>query len=270
MGKLDAARETIAIGQRAGSDPPDHILLLEAQTRLHLAEGNPAAAMMSAQAAGDEVQGRYRGVQPRIWEWRRLAALAAHEVGDEDRAGELIAGDLLALRPVGPGRQLGASLTVAGLIAGGQEGLDLLSEAASVLETSPARLQRAETLLALGGALRRAGRRTAAKEPLYAALELGGEIGAVPLEQRARDELVRLGLRPRRAARTGLASLTPSERCVAELAAEGLTTPQIAHRLHVSRNTVETHLGRTYSKLGLAGRGKLHEALGDAPSSLAR
>jgi DNA-binding CsgD family transcriptional regulator len=263
MGKLDAARETIAIGRRAGSDPPDHVLLLEAQTRLELAEGNPAAALVSALSAGDEVQGRYRHVQPRIWEWRRLAALAAHEVGDEDRARELIDSDLQSLRPVGPARQLAASLTVAGRIAGGQQGLDLMTEAASVLETSPARLQRAETLLALGGALRRAGRRTAAKEPLYAALELGGEIGAVPLERQARDELVRLGLRPRRAARSGLGSLTPSERRVAELAAEGLTTPQIAYQLHVTRNTVETHLGRTYRKLGLSGRGKLGDALGE-------
>ena len=86
-------------------------------------------------------------------------------------------------------------------------------------------------------------------------------MGARALEPQARDELRRLGLRPRRSARTGLASLTPSERHVAELAAEGLSTPQIATHLHVSRNTVETHLRHVYQKLEVSGRRELGTAL---------
>jgi DNA-binding CsgD family transcriptional regulator len=73
-----------------------------------------------------------------------------------------------------------------------------------------------------------------------------------------------LGLRPRRAARTGLAALTASERRVAELAAEGMSTPQIAAQLHVSRNTVETHLGHVYRKLDVAGRAELRAVLADS------
>jgi DNA-binding CsgD family transcriptional regulator len=265
LGKLEAARAVIAIGRNAGSDRPDYAMLLEGEARLHLAEGNPSAALVSAQAVADHVERRYGNVQPRLWSWRRLAALAAHELGDHDQAHDLIDFDLGALRAIGPGRQLGESLTVAGIVAGGREGLDLLHEAAAVLESSPARLQRAETLLALGGALRRAGRRTAAQEPLYAALELAAGMGALPLEERARDELVRLGLRPRRAARSGIASLTPSERRVAELAADGLTNPQIGRRLHVTPNTVQTHLGHVYSKLALHGRSGLREALAGSP-----
>jgi DNA-binding CsgD family transcriptional regulator len=265
MGKLEAARQTIAIGRNAGSDPPDYATLLEGEARLHLAEGNPSAALVSAQAVGDHVEGRFGTVQPRLWSWRRLAALAAQQVGEHDRARELIDFDLTALRAIGPARQLGESLTAAGVVAGGQEGLDLLFEAAAVLESSPARLQRAETLLRLGGALRRAGRRTAAQEPLYRALELSAEIGAAPFEEQARDELVRLGLRPRRAARSGRGSLTPSERRVAELAADGLTNPQIARRLHVTANTVQTHLGHVYGKLNLSGRAELPEALAAPP-----
>ncbi len=50
------------------------------------------------------------------------------------------------------------------------------------------------------------------------------------------------------------ALLTPREREVLTIAAEGLTAKQIAHRLGVSERTVTTHLGRIYGKLGVGGR----------------
>ncbi len=111
--------------------------------------------------------------------------------------------------------------------------------------------------------MRLLGRRTDASEALYAALELAAELGAAPLAARAREQLGSLGLRPRRAARAGLASLTPSEQRVARLASEGLSNPRIAAELHVTRNTVETHLGHVYAKLEIAGRSELRALLGD-------
>jgi DNA-binding CsgD family transcriptional regulator len=261
MGDLDAAREAISLGQQMGPEAPDHGRVLEAEARLRLAEGDAAGALESARAVG-EFLSRFDREQPRLWEWRRLAALAAHRLGDDAQAVELLEPDLRALRAIGPGRQLGEALTAAGLATGGRAGLELLSEAVTALESSPARLQRTEALVALGGARRRAGQRTAAKEALYRALELAGGMGARTLEREARDELVRLGLRPRRTAQTGVASLTPSEQQVAGLAADGLTTPQIAANLHITRNTVDTHLRHIYQKLGLAGRHELSDALG--------
>jgi len=66
----------------------------------------------------------------------------------------------------------------------------------------------------------------------------------------------------------GAQRLTASERRVAELAAEGLSNPEIAQALFVTRKTVETHLGSVYRKLGISGRGKLHRVLAqDAPSA---
>ncbi|MGH2870262.1 MAG: helix-turn-helix transcriptional regulator [Solirubrobacteraceae bacterium] len=53
---------------------------------------------------------------------------------------------------------------------------------------------------------------------------------------------------------TGLASLTPTERSVAEAAAEGLTNAAIAARLLMSHGTVKAHLAHAYSKLGVANR----------------
>lgn len=57
--------------------------------------------------------------------------------------------------------------------------------------------------------------------------------------------------------RKGWASLTPGERQVAELAAEGLTNPRIAQQLFLSTNTVKTHLLRAYRKLGVNSREEL-------------
>jgi DNA-binding CsgD family transcriptional regulator len=56
---------------------------------------------------------------------------------------------------------------------------------------------------------------------------------------------------------TGWASLTPAEREVVRLVVDGLTNPQIAARLFVSRATVKTHLSHVYAKLGVANRTEL-------------
>jgi len=61
-----------------------------------------------------------------------------------------------------------SALRVAGLLTGGEHGLILISEAATVLATSSARYQYAQTLTDLGAALRRANQRTAARGPLLA------------------------------------------------------------------------------------------------------
>ena len=58
-----------------------------------------------------------------------------------------------------------------------------------------------------------------------------------------------------------LASLTPRQLEVARLAVSGLTSQQIADRLHTSRRTVENHLYATYTALGVAGRDELREVL---------
>jgi len=69
---------------------------------------------------------------------------------------------------------------------------------------------------------------------------------------------VRRGRRgARRRPRTGWESLTPTERTVVDLVAEGLTNPQIGERLYVSRRTVQTHLASVFAKLGISSRVQL-------------
>jgi DNA-binding CsgD family transcriptional regulator len=65
------------------------------------------------------------------------------------------------------------------------------------------------------------------------------------------------GRGPRTRPPTGWDSLTPAERDVVRLVAEGLTNPEIGRRLFVSRNTAKTHLSHVYRKLGVSNRTEL-------------
>ena len=65
--------------------------------------------------------------------------------------------------------------------------------------------------------------------------------------------------------RATTALLTEREREIAELAAGGKRTKEIAEQLFVSTRTVETHLGRIYRKLDIPSRAALPRALGRAP-----
>ncbi|MFE9583338.1 LuxR C-terminal-related transcriptional regulator [Nocardia sp. NPDC006044] len=56
---------------------------------------------------------------------------------------------------------------------------------------------------------------------------------------------------------SGWASLTPMERSVVDLAVDGLSNPEIAAHLFISRGTVKTHLAHVYAKLGVANRTEL-------------
>ena len=67
----------------------------------------------------------------------------------------------------------------------------------------------------------------------------------------------RRGRGPRDRPPSGWESLTPVELQVAQLAAEGMSNPQIATRLFVSRSTVKLHLSNVYRKLGVGNRVEL-------------
>jgi DNA-binding CsgD family transcriptional regulator len=62
---------------------------------------------------------------------------------------------------------------------------------------------------------------------------------------------------PRGRPSAGWASLTPTELEVVALVAEGLTNPQIARRMFISRTTVKTHLSHIFTKLRVTRRAEL-------------
>jgi DNA-binding CsgD family transcriptional regulator len=130
-----------------------------------------------------------------------------------------------------------------------------------VTEGSSARLEHAKALVALGSELRRGRQPSAAREPLRRGLELATQCGALAVADHARTELYAAGGRPKRDALTGPDSLTPSERRIAELAAEGHGNREIAQALYVTPKTVEFHLTSVYRKLGISTRAALTRAL---------
>ncbi len=163
----------------------------------------------------------------------------------------------------GAPRGLGVARRVRGLAVGGKKGIEVLSEAVAVLGNWVGRLEHARALTDLGAALRRANRRSDAQEPLREGLSLARRCGAFALAQRAHDELEATGARPRKILRTGVDALTPSERRIARMAADGMANKEIAQALFVTVRTVETHLSHTYVKLEIDSRGQLAGALGD-------
>ena len=119
--------------------------------------------------------------------------------------------------------------------------------------------ERARTELVYGEALRRARRRTASRIHLRAALAGFEELGATPWAERARAELRATGetTQPR-----GFTwdTLTVQELQIAQLAARGASNPEIAGQLFLSRRTIEYHLHKVFTKLGLASRAELASA----------
>lgn len=114
----------------------------------------------------------------------------------------------------------------------------------------------ARTLLARGRAARRFKQRSASRESLRAAHELFSKLGSALWAVRAEEELRRVsGRKPRPS------GLTPTERRVAELAADGLTNREIAASLFLSHNTVQAYLKRIYRELGVRSRTELARKL---------
>jgi DNA-binding CsgD family transcriptional regulator len=190
-------------------------------------------------------------------------AVALHQLGRHDEALALAAGALELAQRWGAPATLARALRILGTLER-DAGLDHLQEAVEITDHSPARLELAKALVALGSGLRAARRPTEARDPLRRALDLADRLGAEGLHAHALYELHAAGGRPRTKALTGPASLTPSERRVAERAAAGQTNRAIAEALFVTPKTVERHLGNAYRKLGVSSRHELRDAL-EAP-----
>ncbi len=223
---------------------------------LRIAQGRPVEALAEFQLAGSLAAEAGHDL-PGFWAWRIGAAVAQLALGRRADAQSLACEQLQLVQPFGAPGPIGIALRTLGLIEHGQAQLDLLHAATLELERSPALLERARAHLELGAALRRAGRRTDSRQPLRAALDLADRCGAVTVVQRAREELLAAGGRPRRARISSVDALTASELRVARRAASGRTNREIAQELFVTVKVVEKHLASAYRKLGIQGRGEL-------------
>ena len=189
----------------------------------------------------------------------QIEALIA--LGELDAAEELLGWFEGNARRLGRRSALAAAGRCRGLLAGARGDVDgavaRLRDALDLHDGVPIPLELGRTGLAYGSALRRTRQKAAARTALESAARDFDAIGARVWAERARTELARVGGRP-----PSSGALTPTERRVAELVAQGLQTKQVAARLFVSPKTVEGHLSRIYGKLGIASRTELAHRLG--------
>jgi DNA-binding CsgD family transcriptional regulator len=155
---------------------------------------------------------------------------------------------------------LGVEARSRALLSDGDEAEALYEEAVERLGRTRLRVHLARTHLVFGEWLRRAQRRSDAREHLRAAHEMLDRSGAGGFAERARRELSATGEAVRRRD-AAPAVLTPQEAQVARLAAEGHTNPEIGAQLFISPRTAEYHLRKVFTKLAVTSRHKLPGAL---------
>ncbi|MFT2018193.1 helix-turn-helix transcriptional regulator [Streptomyces sp. 796.1] len=244
------------------SRQPPYLPLVMARGRLRIAQGDVEAGVDDLLRAADAL--REWGTDCPALSPEAEAAAALAGIGRTAEAAELAATCLAAARRFGTPRTIAGALIAAGLAAGGRAGLRHLAEAVALLQDGPAALERCRALVEYGAALREQGRAEQARPVLRQAAEIAEASGAAALGKRVRLELAAMGVRARVPSRTGVSGLTPRERSVSALAAEGKRNQEIAHMLFVTVKTVEWHLGQAYRKLGIASRGELRDALARA------
>ncbi|MQA73367.1 MAG: AAA family ATPase [Solirubrobacterales bacterium] len=235
--------------------------LFESGARVALAEGDGERAIAEVDRCRGwaEAWGERSGSWP--VQWRPAMALGQLRAGDRPRALELAREDLERARRFGAPRPLGVALLTLGMCEGGDSGIARLGEAVATLEPCSARLEHARALVEQGAALRRDGRRAAARDPLAVGMKAARSCGATALAEHAYVELRAAGARPRKILYSGLEALTPSELRVARMAAEKMTNREIAQALFVTQKTVEVHLSHAYQKLEIGSRSELPAAL---------
>lgn len=252
-------------GPLAGDFHDSYLLL--GRGHLRLAQGRPADAADDFLHAG-RILLACDMPNPAILNWRSRAAIALSHDSRPAEAIDLADEELALTERFGAPRALGIALHARGIIDPDRtHRIELLQRAVDVLRPTPAVLEHARALTDLGAALRRSNRRVAAREPLRAAVDLADRCHATALAERATEELRATGAKPRRRASTGVEALTHSERRVAQHAAEGRSNRDIAQALFITVKTVEDHLSRSYTKLGISGRAELPSLLHTPPPS---
>jgi DNA-binding CsgD family transcriptional regulator len=147
-----------------------------------------------------------------------------------------------------------------GLLDEARRGEAWFQEAIELHQQTPDAFETARTQLAYGAHLRRARKRVRAREQLRAALHVFERLGARPWADQASAELAATGETARRRDQITRDELTPQERQIARLLAEGNTTREAAAALFLSPKTVEYHLRHVYRKLGIRSREELAAA----------
>jgi DNA-binding CsgD family transcriptional regulator len=164
-------------------------------------------------------------------------------------------------RAAGTDWALGLEARSRALLEEGDAAERMYRDAIERLGRTRVRGEHARAHLLYGEWLRREGRRFEAREQLRTAHRMFTEMGMEAFDERARRELMATGDKVRKRTVDTRDDLTAQERQIAQLARDGLSNPEIGARLFLSPRTVEWHLRKVFSKLGIHSRRELVNTL---------
>jgi DNA-binding CsgD family transcriptional regulator/tetratricopeptide (TPR) repeat protein len=246
----EAQRDAIARGEGLVLTFAEH-----AHAVLHNALGHYETALDNAQRASAQDE-----LHASVWSLPELVEAAV-------RSGkpELATDALVRLRQqthvAGTEWALGIEARCAALLSDDAIAEGLYRKAIERLGHCRVALDLARAHLLYGEWLRRRGRRVDAREQLRAAQASFAEMGAEAFAQRAIRELLATGETARKRTVETRDDLTPHEARIARMARDGASNQDIATQLFVSRKTVEYHLHKVFTKLGISSRQQLERVL---------
>jgi DNA-binding CsgD family transcriptional regulator len=185
---------------------------------------------------------------------------AAARVGRPDDARPALE-RLAEIRATGTDWALGVEVRSRALLSDGGAAEGLYREAIERLGATRVRVELARAHLLYGEWLRRERRRVDAREQLRTAHEMFTAMGVWAFAGRAERELLATGERVRKRAVETREDLTAQEAQIARLARDGVSNAEIAARMFISRRTVEYHLSKVFTKLGISSRHELDRVL---------
>ena len=148
-------------------------------------------------------------------------------------------------------------------LLGGDEADRSFRESIQHLHRAGLLLEAARGHLLYGEWLRRTGERREAREQLRTAYDSLCSMGAAAFAERARRGLGELGEKGLRQSIESPQGLTVQEAHIVRFVREGLSNAEIGARLFLSPRTVEWHLGKVFTKLGISSRRQLRDLVGD-------
>lgn len=261
MGRVDEGRAAARTGLAAAEQMGDATFAIHHRGILGFIElslGNAEAAQRWLEPASDVLISRGIG-ELSIYPAIQNEVDAAVETGMSERAEHLVSHLERLAAVTGRSWTRAMALRGRGLILAADGDVVAasahLQEALLAHEAIPQPFELARTLLIIGKLERRAKRKRTSREALDRAAAIFDALPAPLWKAKADDELARLGRR------SPPGGLTETEAVIAELAATGMTNPEIAAAVFVSRKTVEANLSKVYRKLGVRSRVELARRL---------
>ncbi|MDQ1496311.1 MAG: hypothetical protein QOG69_2794, partial [Actinomycetota bacterium] len=202
-----------------------------------------------------------------VWIWATAELIeAATRSGVPEQAADAFEQLSESTRASGSDWALGTEACARALLSDGETAEHFYREALDRLSRTRIRWGLARAHLLYGEWLRRENRRTDAREQLRSAHQLFVSMGADGFAERTARELLATGEHVRKRSIGIPAQLTAREAQIAALAGDGLSNPEIAAQLFMSRRTVEYHLSKVFTKLAISTRNQLHVGLADRRS----